>query len=226
MDNFVSAVVSKASEGSGSYPSRLLDSGISKSETMVQCKDLVFAGTDSSGMNTATICWLLASHPDEYARVRDEVINADIGVDPQGLPYLRGVVREGLRLSLANPTRLPRVVPPQGWSFAGQHIPAGTNVGVSAFEMHRSSSFKDPEKFIPERWLDPTPEMSRDWIPFGMGTRSCIAKNLATVELFAATKKVVELDLLKGAETVTQQIEILEWFNSKVKGGKIELVWR
>ena len=67
--------------------------------------------------------------------------------------------------------------------------------------------------------------MQRDWVPFGNGTRACIARNLATAELFMAVERLVAADGLRGARAVGERIEIFEWFNAKVRGGKIELVW-
>lgn len=58
-------LVESAEKGSGNYPSRMLDQGISKSETAAQCKDLLFAGTDSTGMNLARIFWYLAQDPEK-----------------------------------------------------------------------------------------------------------------------------------------------------------------
>lgn len=86
--------------------------------------------------------------------------------------------------------------------------------------------FPNPNVFEPERWLaenHPTEEMNRDHIVFGLGSRQCIARNLATAELFFAVKRIAEEDLLGGMECVGDKIEILEWFNSHVVGGKIEL---
>lgn len=162
-----------------------------------------------------------------YAVLRKEILdNQATQADIQTLPYLRGVVKEGLRLALANPSRLPRLVPSSGWNFQGFHFPPGTNVGVSAFELHQDpNSFPHPEKFLPERWLNPTPEMQRDWMPFGNGTRACIARNLATAELLMAVERLVGADVLRGARAVQERIEIYEWFNSKVRGGGVELVW-
>ncbi|KAI9737855.1 MAG: hypothetical protein M1834_009224 [Cirrosporium novae-zelandiae] len=227
VDGFIAKVVESSTKGSENFPGRLLDQGISKHETMAQCKDLMFAGTDSTGMNLATICWNLALHTDKYNILCREVFeHKNHQTDPQSLPYLRGVVREGLRLSMANPTRLPRVVPPSGWTFKGYHFPPGTNVGVAAYELHLSPKvFPSPNSFLPERWLDPTPEMQRDWMPFGAGTRQCIARNLAMVELYLATAKIAERDVMKGASVVEGKVEIMEWFNSKVRGEKIELIW-
>lgn len=129
---------------------------------------------------------------------------------------------------MANPTRLPHVVPRGVWDFKNLHIPAGTIVGCSAFELHyNAGAFPDPYSFQPERWLEGnvTPEANRYWFAFGAGSRACIARNLAMMELFMATERLVESDVLRGARPCQEKVEIFEWFNSSVKGEKIELVW-
>ncbi len=96
------------------------------------------------------------------------------------------------------------------------------------FTLHFNTKvFPDPHAFRPERWLDnPTPEMQRDWIPFGVGSRQCIARNLATVELFLGVRATARHNVLEGAEAVGEKIEMMKWFNSKIKGEKVELFWR
>lgn len=108
VDRFVKRVVKKAAteKTSGIYPERLLKDSISESETRAQCKDLMFAGTGSTGMNLATICFYV------------------------------------------------------------------------------------PLKFKPERWQNAAEKMIRDSIPFGLGARQCVARNLATMELFCAVQRL------------------------------------
>ena len=65
VDGFVGQLVDGAVKDTETYPGRLLDHGISKSETIAQCKDIIFAGTDSTGTNLATICWHLSRHPEK-----------------------------------------------------------------------------------------------------------------------------------------------------------------
>lgn len=64
VDDFVRGVVGAADPEDGSYPGRMLKAGLSVEEIIAQCKDLMFAGTDSSGMNLSTLCWQLARNPD------------------------------------------------------------------------------------------------------------------------------------------------------------------
>ncbi|OCL15308.1 cytochrome P450 [Glonium stellatum] len=229
VDDFVTRIVEQVDVNDSeenTYQARMLRASISKEETKAQCKDLMFAGTDSTGMNLATICWHLSKSPEKYARLRAELLLNPLS-DPQTLPYLSGVIKEGLRLSMANPTRMPRVVPSSGIILpSGQYLPPSIIIGLQPYSLHFNPAiFPSPQEFIPERWLDPTPEMLRDHIPFGLGSRACIARNLATVELFLAVDGIVRADILKGAKAVGEKIEILEWFNSRVVGERVEIAW-
>lgn len=230
VDKFVSTLVKNSSTKSLTYQGRMLAAGLSESEVQAQCKDLIFAGTDSTGMNLATIMRNLALYPEKYAKlkaeVRDNIARGNDAVDAQGLPYLNAIVKEALRLSMANPTRLPHVVPSPGWTFKNTHFPAGTLVGCSAYELHFNPSvFPNPRQFEPERWLNPTEEMTKYWFAFGAGSRACIARNLAMLELQFATERLGRTGVLDGARVGQDEVEIYEWFNSKVKGERIELVW-
>lgn len=254
VQKFVERLVDEADVGleGETYQSRMLKGGLCKEEVAAQLKDLMFAGTDSSGMNLSTFCWQLAKHPEIYTKVKTEVLQAkqkDVNYDPSSLPYLRACIRETLRLSMANPTRLPRVVPQGGWLFASSadfsfteharagkaqqqpqksyYLPAGTLVSVQIHSMHHNPAvFTDPYQYRPERW-DSSPEqlvkMNRDYMPFSLGSRACIARNLAMMELNMACAAILESGVLEGATNVGDEIEILEWFNSKVQGERIEI---
>ncbi|APA15909.1 hypothetical protein sscle_15g106790 [Sclerotinia sclerotiorum 1980 UF-70] len=69
-----------------------------------------------------------------------------------------------------------------------------------------------------------TAEANEYWFAFGAGSRACIARNLAMVELLTAIEKVVENDVLRGARVCQDEVEIFEWFNSSFKGEKMELI--
>jgi cytochrome P450 len=231
VDKFVDELVEATDEKSSCYPGRLLAAGIAKHEVKAQCKDLMFAGTDSTGMNLACICRYLVLYPEKYSRLRKEVeengIKGNDAQDIQSLPYLSAVIKEGLRLSMANPTRLPRLVPANGWTFKDAFFPGGSLIGCAAYSLHFNPNiFPNPRVFEPERWLNASNEMTKSWFAFGAGSRACIARNLATVELYMAAEKIASSGVLEGAKTADDgEIQIYEWFNSRVKGEKIEVVW-
>ena len=161
-----------------------------------------------------------------YERARKE-IRQNPGVDAQSLPYVSGVVIESLRLSMTNLTRLPRIVPSGGIQVPGwPTIPTGTSVGIGAYMLHHNPDvFPQPHEFMPERWLDPKSEMLRDSFYFGVGSRQCIGRNLASAGLWWATEALLRSEVLNGAKPVKDKIETLEWFNARVIDKKIELHW-
>lgn len=67
VDQFAAQLVDEAKKQDNSnaktYHGKMLNAGISRDETIAQCKDLMFAGTDSTGMNLAMLCWYLAKQP-------------------------------------------------------------------------------------------------------------------------------------------------------------------
>lgn len=128
---------------------------------------------------------------------------------------------------MANPTRLPRIVPSSGFNYKDTYLPPGTVVGSSTFRLHFDGAiFPNAREFRPERWLEGvTEEMNKHWFAFGAGPRSCLAKNLVITELFVATEKVVASDVLRDARVCQETVEVFEWFNAKVKGGRIEIIW-
>lgn len=63
INSFAEKLVEEARPEDPTYQGRMLKAGISEHETVAQCLDVMFAGTDSTGMNLATACWHLAQNP-------------------------------------------------------------------------------------------------------------------------------------------------------------------
>lgn len=87
-------------------------------------------------------------------------------------------------------TRMPhdRVVPPGGLVVCGQHIPAGTEIGVYGSVLHhRAQVFgEDVDIFRPERWLgdeEKVRKMKNTMFTFSSGKYNCLGKNLARMEV-------------------------------------------
>jgi cytochrome P450 len=211
-----------------SFPVRLLRAGFSLCEVRAQCKDIIFAATDTIGMGLTTMCFMLAKHPQVYEKLRWEIANAGITRDEevQQITYLTCVIREGLRLSMTNPCRIPREVPAPGWTHEGITYPAGSVVSCSAFEMHFSDNiYASAHSFQPDRWLNPTVDMNQCMMAFGLGNRSCIAKGISLWELHHIVYQIVKADLLRGARPERDRIEILEGFTAKVTQSRVGIVW-
>jgi len=95
------------------------------------------------------------------------------------LPYLNACIEEVLRVHPPVPAGPPRVVPPGGDFIDGHWVPGGTTVLVGAWaSAHNPLHFRDPDAFIPERWIDPAydSDVKKAIQPFSLGPRNCIGK--------------------------------------------------
>ena len=210
----------------GSFQERLLRAGVTEAETTAHAADAIGAGVETTGFNIAVLMWHLCQRKEVYDRLKDEIHSAGPDADIRSLPYLDAVVREGCRIGRANPTRFPRIVPSTGYNFAGHHLPKGTEVSCTPQQLHFNPNvYQNPEQFLPERWLTASTEMKRDWIPFGLGARRCIAKDLAMMEMRCIMHAIASQDSLKNARCTESTIEVLEWFSVKAIGGRIDLSW-
>src|SRR5690606_28616946 len=93
-----------------------------------------------------------------------------------------------------------RITPPEGATILGQHIPGGTSIGTSLYMVHQNPKvFPHPEKFDPERWLQPdSKKLEKYLVAFSAGTRSCVGMHFAYMTLYigmSALFRKFEFDL-------------------------------
>lgn len=223
--------VLNAEEGDDTYQSRLLfNAALSSEETIAQVKDIVFAGTDTSSTAQATLIFHLINRPELLSNLKDEFLQTPDG----NRPLFDATIKEGLRLGFVNPPRLARIVPPNvpDFTLLGKPIPPGTILGCSSYCLHSDPHyFPDPFYFKPERWLEASNDkatinrMNACMMPFGAGIRQCIARNLATQEFVSTTEALIRSGVLEGMKTVSNRIQRLEWFNSRLSSeGRLD-VW-
>ncbi|CAI7595867.1 unnamed protein product [Penicillium manginii] len=94
------------------------------------------------------------------------------------LPYLTGVVNEGLRLSHGMTSRLGRISTKAHIPYKGWIIPAGTPISQSNYFVHMDETlFPDPHRFDPERWARAAKNgdyLGRFIVSFTKGSRQCL----------------------------------------------------
>lgn len=165
----------------------------------------IFAGSDSTAITLRTIFYYLLKQPATMGRLMVELDGAsyerDGGIigfrEARELPYLTAVVQEALRVFPAVGVPLERVVPAGGLEVEGHSIPAGTVIGASAWTLHRKDSIfgERTEEFRPERWIEASEEqkilMNNALFTFGIGSRSCIGKNISMLEIYKLVPTVL-----------------------------------
>ncbi|GME27171.1 Benzoate 4-monooxygenase cytochrome p450 protein [Neofusicoccum parvum] len=198
-----------------------------------ECYSMLAAAADTTGNALSTACYHTLADREIYARLRDELVakfpdsNQTLSfVALEKLPYLTGVIKEGLRLSFGVPGRLPRVTPEGGATFNGYFVPEGTIVGMSSWLMHRNEDvFPDPMKFDPARWLNPenSRRLDRYLVAFGKGSRQCVGMPLAYCELYVTLgtffRRFSDMEL-EVFETTPEDLELEDFFSSYYVAGK------
>lgn len=197
---------------------------ISFGELLAECSVMMNAGTDTTTAALTNTIFLLHKNPRVLRRLREELDEhtgtrdiPDYDVLSQ-LPYLRACIEESLRVRPASSMGLPRVVPKGGRMIAGQFVEEDVTVSVPTYTLLRDpETFENPDCFIPERWLTcdevQKAKMMKVHLPFSIGPRACIGRNIAYFE-----QLLVISALVKGFDFELQsphfELQTLERFNS------------
>ncbi|CZR56535.1 uncharacterized protein PAC_06424 [Phialocephala subalpina] len=199
--------------------SRLISDGIGS----------ILAGTDTTGISLAVGAWAIYSREEIRQRLHADLkeIWQDLDSHPpltqlEALPYLRACVLEALRLSTPIQSRFPRVVPAEGWSYGGYHLPAGTTVSSSSYLMHNEELvFPNPQVFDPNRWLTEDAELlalrKKYWAPFSLGIRQCIGLNIAMAEVYIGLAEIFRN--FTATEVITKEFRAIGMFTVTIPGG-------
>ena len=198
-------------------------SGMSQAEIDRNASVFINAGSLTTATFLCGAMWFIADNPQRVACMRDEIKKVDESdqiTSIQGLSklkYVHAFIQECHRLFPGSLTGLPRSAAAPGDTAGEHYVPEGTGVHLNQYAAYRSSrNFKDPNDFVPERWLgDDRYKLDRREIlqPFAMGPRNCLGKNLANAEIsLIVTRMVLEFDLEVCEETDTQWLDQKAWF--------------
>jgi cytochrome P450/nitrite reductase/ring-hydroxylating ferredoxin subunit len=178
---------------------------------------MLLAGEDTTAFTLGWVVHQLCDSPEVMARARAE-LRAVLGGAPvptdletaNRLPYLGAVANETMRLRPVAPLIFFEAI--TDTTLGDLAVPAGTPVLVlSRPAALDPRHFQEPERFSPERWLEPpaTHEPGAH-IPFGSGPRICPGRTLALLEMKVLLAMLIqEFDL----ERVGTAQEVRESFS-------------
>jgi cytochrome P450 len=184
---------------------------------------ILLAGHETTASTLAWTWYELSRNPEVAERMRAEareVLGDGLPTyeDLHRLTYTTMVIQETMRLHPAV-WILPRVSI-EAEEVDGYSIPAGSNVLICPYTLHRHPGFwTEPDRFDPERFQqDKAAARHRyAYIPFGGGPRFCIGSNLGMMEavfVAAMVARDFRLELEPGREVAGDPLLIL-----RVKGG-------
>uniref|UniRef100_A0A8D2M377 CP4B1 protein n=1 Tax=Zonotrichia albicollis TaxID=44394 RepID=A0A8D2M377_ZONAL len=168
--------------------------GLSDEDLRAEVDTFMFEGHDTTASGISWLFYCMSLHPEHQQRCREEIqgILGDRDTieweDLGKMTYTTMCIKESLRLfppvpgvsrELSKPVTFPD----------GRSLPAGCQVGLSIFAIHRNRDvWEDPEVFDPLRF---SPEKSAQrhshaFLPFSAGSRNCIGQQFAMNELKVA----------------------------------------
>ena len=167
---------------------------LKQDEIIVNAALFIVAGSETTASSLSSLANNLLRHPDKYEKLKKEIREAfkseeEICLEKiMELEYLTACIEENLRIFPPAPIGFLRSINPGGDTIDGVFVPGGTSVSVSTWCSHHSpENFKEPDSFIPERWLEDNKEFRDDKRlasrPFSMGPRGCIGKDLSYMEM-------------------------------------------
>lgn len=151
--------------------------------------------------------YCLAKNPEKQQKLRDEITSILKDKDAplsgeimNNMPYLRAVIKEGLRLFPPNMVNIRRTF--ENLVIKGYQVPKGIDIMMNTLHMFKDECyFGNPNEFIPERWLRKQDEnvcpqslkLSHPfaYLPFGYGARFCVGKRIAEMELEVMLTRLV-----------------------------------
>jgi cytochrome P450 len=139
------------------------------------------AGHDTTSYALTWTLYLLLQNPDVLAKLKREVDAVEmISLRTlESLPYTLATFKEGLRLYPTIPS-IPRLAF-QDTMLGEFEILKDAKLFISIYLIHRHADFwQDAALFRPERFLEIS--QPKAYIPFGLGERYCLGKNLAMLQ--------------------------------------------
>ncbi|GHF31128.1 cytochrome P450 [Kitasatospora xanthocidica] len=177
---------------------------VSDEDLRDQVLTIVMAGHETTAKSLTWTLYLLDRHPEELAKVREEVDRVLGGRPPtaadlQDLPACRRAIQEAMRLYPPVWLISRRAVAED--TVGGYHVEPGTLVCVSQWVLHRHPDYWDaPDAYRPDRF-DGADLPSHLYLPFGGGDRICVGQHFAMLEavlVLATLLQSVRLELVEG----------------------------
>ncbi len=155
---------------------------------------ILLAGHETTATTLSFIMYELVNNPEVYKKVDQYITENQLTGAPEEIKeaeYLKQVAMETLRLN--PPVFFLQRKAVEDDTINGFHIPAGMNVAIPVFTIHRLEQYwKDPKVFNPDRFekeaFKNQPKYS--FVGFGGGPRLCIGDQFSLAEIVIALIKI------------------------------------
>jgi len=160
---------------------------LSRQQMRDEVMTLMLAGHETTSNFITWAIYLLSQSPEKEKMLVEELNNFQSDIlsydNFNETPYLDAVLIESMRIFPPVPLLSRESI--QEDQIGDYIIPPNTTIFMAQMITHNDPRFfKDPESFIPERFLNINPyeKYPGSYFPFGLGPRRCIGEEFALVE--------------------------------------------
>jgi len=172
--------------------------GLSDRQIRDEVMTMFLAGHETTANALAWTWYLLGQQPEIQERIAKEARDIlgsgqPTAADVTKLTFCEQVIRESMRLY--PPAYVVGRRPIEDATIGSHFIPAGTNVLMSQWIVHRDPRwFDEPLRFNPDRWSDGLASRlpKYAYFPFGGGPRVCIGNAFAMFEATLALAMIAQ----------------------------------
>ena len=179
-------------------------SNFSDIDRRVILSELLSAGSETTATALQWFFKAAVQYP-EFIKHAQEELDRVVGsdrfpdwADRPNLPYINAIIEEGHRWGSVAPLAIFHATT-EADTYRNKTIPANTTVIYNTFALHHSSdNYRDPEKFMPERFLSekdplhlPGSTHAATHYAFGAGRRECPGKHVADSSLFIVISRLL-----------------------------------
>lgn len=153
---------------------------------------MILAGHETTATALFWALYLLALDPATQEQVAAEAqgATANGALDLDRLKFTRAVLDETMRLY--PPVFLIARAAAGPDTIAGKPVRKGDVILIAPWLLHRHEKlWRDPNAFMPSRFMTGTPPDRFAYLPFGVGARVCVGAHFALVEATLALAKMI-----------------------------------
>ncbi|KAB5578096.1 cytochrome P450 67, partial [Coniochaeta sp. 2T2.1] len=228
--------------------------GYSLGELYAECDLLIIAGSDTTAIVMSAAFFYLTRNPETQEKLAREISSTfssydEIKAGPklQGCQYLTAFLHEAMRMAPPVPAEPPRVVREGGTTIDGHYFPEGTLLSTAFWAQHYNEEYyPQPYSFQPERWIvgeersteDSVALAERSFCAFSTGSRGCVGKNMAWLEMrIVMAKTLWRYEVIKDPKSnlgggskdgrpgrrMEDQYQVYEMFVASRRGPMVQL---
>ncbi|CAO2657794.1 Nn.00g039200.m01.CDS01 [Neocucurbitaria sp. VM-36] len=194
--------------------------GYTLDELFGECELLTIAGSDTTSIVLSSAFFYLSRRPEVQAKLAREILSTfssyeeiKSGSQIHSCKYLTAFLEETLRMTPPVSAEPAREVLRGGTTVDGHYIPEGLHVSTGLYCLSFNKDvYPEPFTFRPERWIvadDKNVGSSTESVAlaqsafcaFSTGSRGCVGKNLAWLEMRIVIAKTLWMFEVKGDPT-------------------------